>query len=488
MLESLRNKLSSSAKKKLKKTLIIAIPILLFVGFLMFYLDDELYYHYLKQEVSPIENHQENLETPVYDISDVKFSNKKTANADGTYDVSGDEVTALLNEILGNYGIEWVKGDTNMPDNVANHIYKALPMLISMNLKYKIFTSTGIIQSGIETGWGRATPPNSNNYFGIKGGGVAPTPYWNGDTVATASGEGEGANYSVQVSKFRVYESLYHSIMDYGYFFHANKIYTTGGIQQLGLSGDDANVFLASDGVNQLKRIMNAGYATAPNSYIINGEWIYKSYDLKRFDDIALKVAEALSNESGDGEFQDGEWTPVGDTNWLKELGINTSELSSKRIKVLNEAYALKGTYYRLVRPWKLPPKNPDGSYAITDDYVMEPNTRKLPYYLDCSAFTHEVYNQSLGVKIGDNTWGQLENNNLETIKPTEAKPGDIWLPHSGHVVIFLKRNPNGTNTYIHSPQTFANGVSPPRGRVTISTYAYNGIDKGTYRRLKGID
>lgn len=488
MLGNIGSRLSSKAKKKLKKYLIIAIPIFLFIGFMMFYLDDELYYHYLQQENSPIENHQQNLETPVYDISETKVGKRKTANADGTYDVSGDEVTAILNEILGNYGIEWVKGDTGMPDNVANHIYKALPMLISMNLKYKIFTSTGIIQSGIETGWGKATPPNSNNYFGIKGGGVAPTPYWNGETVATASGEGEGANYNVQVSNFRVYESLYHSIMDYGYFFHANPIYTTGGIQQLGMSGDEANVFLASDGLNQLKRIMNAGYATAPYSYITNGEWIYNKYDLQRFDDIAVKVAESLSKESGDGEFEDGEWTPMGDTNWLKELGIDTSELNSKRMKVLNEAYALKGTYYRLVRPWKLPPKNADGSYDITDDYVMEPNSAKLPYYLDCSAFTHEVYNQALGVKIGNNTWEQLADSDLETISPSEAKPGDIWLPHSQHVVIFLKHNDDGTNTYIHSPKTFLNGSSPPRGRVTISTSSYNGINNGTYRRLKGID
>ena len=173
-------------------------------------MDDEIYMHYLKQQTSPIENVQENLETPVYDITEVKSKSKrKQASADGTYDVTSDEVIAILNEIFGNFGLDWIKGDTSMPNNAAEHIQKALPMLISMNLKYKILVSTGIMQSGIETGWGSATPPNSNNYFGIKGGGVATTPYWDGRTVATASGEGEGANYNVQVSSFRVYDSLY---------------------------------------------------------------------------------------------------------------------------------------------------------------------------------------------------------------------------------------------------------------------------------------
>ena len=483
-----RKKLSKRSKFKIKLILTVGITVFILICALFFFMDDDLYMYYLKEQTSPIENVQDSLETPVYDISEVKSKSKrKQASADGTYDVTSDEVIAILNEIFGNFGIDWIKGDTSMPNNAAEHIQKALPMLISMNLKYKVFVSTGIMQSGIETGWGKATPPNSNNYFGIKGGGVATTPYWDGRTVATASGEGEGSNYTVQVSAFRVYNSLYDSIMDYGYFFHANNIYTTGGIQQLGYSGDKANVFNATDGVDQLKRIMNAGYATAPNSYISSATSMYKSMDLARFDEAARLVAESLASSSGDMELEDGEWSPAGDTDWADEAGIDISGLSSKRIAVLNEAFALRGTYYQLVRPWKLPPKNADGTYNITDDYVMEPSNSKLPYYLDCSAFTHEAYNQALNVQIGNNTWEQMDNRFLETISVEEAKPGDIWLPHSGHVVIFLRYDANERKVYyIHSTQTFLNGNSPPRGRVTLGSRSIT--SGGMFRRLKGID
>lgn len=487
-LLSSRKKISRRKRFKIKLLLIVGVAVFILICALFFFMDDDLYLHYLMQQTSPIENVQENLNTPVYDITEVKSKNKrKQASADGTYDVTSDEVIAILNEILGNFGLDWIKGDTSMPNNAAEHIQKALPMLISMNLKYKILVSTGIMQSGIETGWGSATPPSSNNYFGIKGGGVATTPYWDGRTVATASGEGEGGSYTVQVSSFRVYDSLYDSIMDYGYFFHANDIYTTGGIQQLGYSGDQANVFNATDGIDQLKRIMNAGYATSPNSYISSGQSIYDSMDLKRFDDVAIKVAESLASSSGDAELGDGEWAPAGDTDWADEAGIDISGLSSKRIAVLNEAFALRGCYYQLVRPWKLPTKNADGTYNITDDYVMEPNNSNLPYYLDCSAFTHEAYNQALNVQIGNNTWEQMDSTIMETISVDEAKPGDIWLPHSGHVVIFLRYDANeGKVYYIHSPQTFLNGSSPPRGRVILGSRSIT--SGGMFRRLKGID
>ncbi|MGN9134481.1 C40 family peptidase [Clostridium sp. HCP1S3_B4] len=69
------------------------------------------------------------------------------------------------------------------------------------------------------------------------------------------------------------------------------------------------------------------------------------------------------------------------------------------------------------------------------------------PNSFDCSGFTSYVYKNSLGADIGRTTYDQI--NSGSDVTNSELQPGDLILPSTGHVQLYI-----GNNKVIHAPQT----------------------------------
>lgn len=108
---------------------------------------------------------------------------------------------------------------------------------------HKIFASTCIAQSALETGWGQAIPSEgatiSNNYFGIK---------------ADSSWTGKYVNCNG--SKWRAYATMKDSVEDYYSFLSSNSNYEKSG------------VFVATTFHQQIQAIADAGYAGGSPTYV----------------------------------------------------------------------------------------------------------------------------------------------------------------------------------------------------------------------------
>lgn len=65
----------------------------------------------------------------------------------------------------------------------------------------------------------------------------------------------------------------------------------------------------------------------------------------------------------------------------------------------------------------------------------------------DCSGFTQYVYKQVTGIDITRTTYTQINSGKL--VSQSEAKAGDLFFPHSGHVGLYM-----GNGKVIHSPKT----------------------------------
>lgn len=452
-------------KRKLSKTKKVVLLVLFCVitlGFsLAYFMDDENYMYYVqkqnnKTEKNTYERAKDSGRLVYYTSSSDSSGKKKRKKGSGGVEASIEEITDAINQIIGNMSDEWIKGDTPMLANQIAYVRKALPMMIAMHLKYPdIYTSTGMIQNTQESGWnGEPSVPGSNNFFGIKAGGPH-TEYWQGDVVNKWAVEGGMAN-------FRQYPDLVTSVMDYGAFLKTNSRY------------EQAGVFSASGPVEQITRIMNAGYAPGSESmYIKHAEYLTNTLKFNRFDELADKVAEILANDSscedGSDEYED-EWNPEGGSlKPITDAGVDLSGISSKRAKVLAEGVALLGTPY-VYGGTKVPSKNSDGSYNVTTGG------------LDCSSFVQHCLLIGMDLSVSRTTYTQAaETSHFERIDPSEAKPGDIWQPHPGHTTFFLKDNGDGTNTILHEPQTGDVCKIAKRSRTCWS-------GAGVYYRVKGID
>lgn len=125
-----------------------------------------------------------------------------------------------------------------------------------IEIAYKAKEVTGLpasivaSQCIIETGYGQHTPKDyetgeeSNNYFGIKSWGIYP--YVESWTYEWVNGE-----YVAQLAKFRKYESMEESFIDYGRFIYENSRYSRAIVWRL-------------DARRYILEIWIAGYATSP--------------------------------------------------------------------------------------------------------------------------------------------------------------------------------------------------------------------------------
>ncbi len=111
-----------------------------------------------------------------------------------------------------------------------------------------VFASVTLAQAWLESNCGKATPPNSNNLFGIK-----CSAGWTGKCSNASTSEFGSGGYYTTNSGFRVYDSVEASIADHSDFLTQNSRYAEHG------------AFTATNYADQIKAIHNAGYATDPN-------------------------------------------------------------------------------------------------------------------------------------------------------------------------------------------------------------------------------
>ncbi|MEQ8156085.1 MAG: glucosaminidase domain-containing protein [Clostridiaceae bacterium] len=127
------------------------------------------------------------------------------------------------------------------------------PFAYEIYEKYGILPSVVAAQSIIESGWGNYA--EINNYFGIKADSS-----WKGSSKYMVTSEFNG---EVLKDKFRVYNTIEESFIDYGEFLKNNPRYTASG------------VFQAKNYSDMAEAIEKGGYSTHENS---SGERVYADH------------------------------------------------------------------------------------------------------------------------------------------------------------------------------------------------------------------
>lgn len=258
----------------------------------------------------------ENTSRPIYSGNQAKVTVTDTTTQQmqfeevmnqGNFNANEAQVLAALQKLNIELNEEYVKGGKKMPGNITKFIKENLPSFIAIYVKRGLLPGTGILQGGLESGWGGHIIPGSNNYFGIKAAGPH-TDYWKGAYVSAASGEGEGSSRRVEVSKFRKYNNMFESKMDWGEFLYTNKRYKPAFSKQTSL--------------DQIKAIQYAGYSNSPNTYIGFATSMYSKYNMKRFDDLARQVKQIIAKEGGTYSTPSGTTIPNGE--WKPQPVIQT--------------------------------------------------------------------------------------------------------------------------------------------------------------------
>ena len=152
------------------------------------------------------------------------------------------------------------------PDATPTEYVQAVaPLAREAQRRFGIPASVAIAQSALETGWGKsANAQKANNYFGMRTGGAASDPFWNGDAF----------------NGWRKYRRPLDSFLDWAYGF-----YTYAGYRDaLVFRGDPTAFVLAEAPVYAPPSDGNPDYAAR----VLN---ILSSYDLARFDLPASQLA-----------------------------------------------------------------------------------------------------------------------------------------------------------------------------------------------------
>ena len=499
------NKLSSGKGKKV----IILLFVLLFVLFIIYNVifDDELYLYY-KSKDNQKTNPSESTGKGYYILTDEEKANLNTSsggmnkNELGGYDVELSQINNALQQILGNLSDEWIKGDTNMTKSQIDFFRQALPLAVLVHIRNPyLFATTSLLQKIEESGWTFTTPTDkyngavSNNCFGIKAAG-STNEYWDGSYVTCDTKELMNGSTVVIEDKFKKYNSMQDSFLEHGIFFEINPIYRggEGNMHQLGITGEKADYRNATDSVEQIRIIQNAGYSTSFQSYVEDVERTYKANDMKRFDDLADKVLKIIEQENSSKTY-DGEWNPE-KAGVFGEIGLNPDELDDVQQALILDAMSLRDMIYVFGGAFGRDGDGLNTSLAKSgglaehtfSKYTELPNSDGTPrdYGADCSSFVNHVYIHALGISLGVTGGVTTEtiyySNNLETVSDrTKGEPGDIITNVYQHVVMILSNNGDGTYKVIEEPQTWLNGT---RGHCRIRE-VYNVPSNSIIRRLK---
>lgn len=135
--------------------------------------------------------------------------------------------------------------------------------------EYKILPSIVIAQAILESGWGKYAI--ENNIFGIKAG-----PSWNGKAIIRNTKEWDGRRYITKESRFRAYDSIEDSILDY--------------LNLVGKSKRYEQVKEAKNYRDAARKLQESGYATDPeySNKLIN---IIESNRLYEYDNIENQIS-----------------------------------------------------------------------------------------------------------------------------------------------------------------------------------------------------
>ena len=146
----------------------------------------------------------------------------------------------------------------NVPADIAS-------AATASQLRWKVPASVTLAQWAVESAWGAAMPPDSNNPFGIKA--VAGQPGVESGTREVLNGE------DVRITaKFRRFENLAEAFDMHGRLLATNKVYAPA----MALAGDPDAFADALTGV----------YATDPK-YGFTLKWVMRTYDFSRFNQSA---------------------------------------------------------------------------------------------------------------------------------------------------------------------------------------------------------
>lgn len=189
--------------------------------------------------------------------------------------------------------------------------------------KYGVFASVTIAQACVESAYGQyqgAVVQVDHNLFGIKYAGNHD-PSLN---IVQGSKVGDGAGYYCR------YKNIGDSCLDHGYFLKHNSRYTESG------------TFNAKNGKDQLKCIMNAGYAES--EYYDTACSIIDNYNLYQYDsgsivddtaekiENAVKWMENIANNDSHGYDQTYRWGEYGDYD-CSSLVISGYEQAGIKLK-----------------------------------------------------------------------------------------------------------------------------------------------------------
>ena len=158
----------------------------------------------------------------------------------------------------------------------SSFIAQIAPVAIQLRLDGSpIFPSVRIAQAGLETGW---KVPAWNNLGGYKVGSGKLTPYWRGAVVYKGTWEVYDGKRVELTAAFRAYDSVEDFFRDQDLLFQLSRY---------------DRVRLAQTPEEQADMLQACGYATDPQygSKIKN---IIKTYDLKKYDEEAVKVYQQL--------------------------------------------------------------------------------------------------------------------------------------------------------------------------------------------------
>ncbi|MCI8547784.1 MAG: hypothetical protein HFJ38_02715 [Bacilli bacterium] len=265
---------------------------------------EEILREYLKNDLFPkyIKNHN------IDDAVDEVF----------TYISDYAEVTGgHMNQFGGGC---FIGGNTQASSGIFNHMSTEEylnfmgPIANQVYAETGIFASVTLAQSIIEAGWGKHTPANSNNLFGIKCGGTGhPPSTWDGSCsspVLTQEDYGGTGNYTTITSRFRSYKNVEEGILDHGALLVNGATYVRERVVE------------ATSPQDQIARIKAAGYAT-DSKYVNKIIDTINLYNLEKWDTRSASVC----SSTADGDFSS--WKQS-DSRWGSiHLGNSSDTISS---------------------------------------------------------------------------------------------------------------------------------------------------------------
>ena len=320
-------------------------------------------------------------------------------------------------------------------NNAQEYIQALVPGAQKAYEKYGVFPSVTLGQALGEAGWQMSQPAayKDNNLFGIKfAGNHSPDLQI---SEGTAPSDGTGGVYAH-------YNSISDSVEDHGFFLRNNKRYA------------EAGAFEAKNGIDQIKAIANAGYATDPNYFsFISG--LIKSNNLQQYDTgTYVGTGATSSGSSSSSENSSSDSTSSGLMGMISDFGKAISNAFNKTFG-WNTANDNNGGTQNgsgvMITGSGIAAKAAQAALSCLGTPYKWGGTDPKNGGVDCSGLMQWAYKQA-GVELSRTTTTQIKEGKGISINNgdySNLKVGDLVFPHTGHVGMYI-----GNGQYVHSPQT----------------------------------